>query len=192
MVERKLDYEASIAKLVEKLRQMERADFDTTAQKKQLNDLSERLRIMADELASPKYCFLEEDFETPATGLDGWWAEDPESLKGSYGILLYELKKLSEIAGCHALGLPRKKPRFEPLKIRYAAAVYLHLNYIANSDPPSFYESSKEVLSFKVICERAGLVIDKSTAKNYLWAASLAFRWHEEPEGFLDILTYNQ
>lgn len=185
------DFDASIARLSERLRGMRKSEWTPTPRVKELLKFAEHLESTADMLAEHRWISLETSFDADPPseiGLDGFPVEQ-ESRLGSYSALKWELRQLAGVAREEAGSYPDSRARPE---IAWTATAFLHLWYQAEKARPAMYDLSEPVLVLRDVFQNAGIPLSMSRVRGVLAEALNQFDASSWPAGMEDILVVRQ
>lgn len=188
------DYEASILKLSERLRQMRESNWSPTPRVKELKYLAEQLDKAADLLAEQRWMDVERAFDAdppPEIGIDGWpiLSDPEESRKGMFQATKWRLRDIAEAARQVTEEYPNSRARPE---VPYGAIAFLHVWYQCGRDRPSFYDDGEAVQEFGKVCRSAGIHLSSARLRTALAAAWKDFDGADWPPGLERILEIRQ
>lgn len=169
-------YKRGVGRLIEFIRQVNKATFDVTAHRKEVEAIAQHLEETARLLAGfgPAQMAIElahnESGEpSERTGVDGRPVRDhadPDFC--SYLGIRLQVGELAKSARIAAAALPDSREKFA---LPLAALGLLHLRRDFNYPPPTLYDGSPVVLELDRICRAAGIVLSPERLRGALRGA---------------------
>lgn len=182
-----IEYDECVSRLVKVVRDVSRAEWSPTPEKKRLLAISARARELWQTLWLDEG--LERAFDTrhremaPVLDGDGRIAGESEN-EPTYAEVLNLLCQVAQVAESEAEKLPnsREKPA-----LQIAALGFLHILYQAEQAFPALSNNSQGVREFSVILKRAGIVLSPERVRGALASAVDEFDPHTWPDGIAEI-----
>lgn len=186
-----LDYEQSIAKLIDRVKQIHEAKWSPTTEAKALEALAKKLDETISMMDMSSYWGLEDSFNQPQRGvvrLDG--TKEPDIDRSCrYASVRWAMSELAEFARSKKGELP--DPRIK-LALPFAAMGLLHIMYQSGKSRPSLYDNGEVVNKLRDICSAAGIVLSPEALRNALKKALDSFDPLYQNDGIADILAFAQ
>jgi hypothetical protein len=185
-------YTDRIARLAERVRAMNEADWSPTPKRREAEALAVRLVDLADYLdsAGTLQFDLEELHDRPPPSLvgeDGYPRPDglAESLQCSYKATIWRMRDLADSARhlTDELPDPRRKAA-----LPFAIMGFLHLRHRYGFPRPTLYAAGPAVAELAALVERAGIHLSVESLRNALSAGLKDFDPFLIPPGLHDYL----
>lgn len=186
-----LDYEKSIAKLIERVCLIHTSGYSPTEEGKALDALAQKLEETFALMDQAKYWELEYAFNQPGPGsvrIDGSKEEDIERA-GRYANIRWGMHELAKFARRKKGELPHRNKKHA---VPFAATGLLHIMYQAGKGCPKLYDNSEAVRELGRVCEGAGIVLSAERLRGALTASLESFDPNYRDAGIDDILVFAQ
>ena len=186
-----LDYEKSIAKLIERVGQINESGWSPTPEANALKELAEKLEEVISLMDRDTYWQLEDAFNQPERG----WVRDDGTREpdidraGRYAAIRWGMRELSEFAITNRNELPNPKKKHA---LPFAATGLLHIMYESGMDRPTLYNDGFAVKELTRICTGAGIYLSTETLRGALKKALDQFDPLYRDAGISDILIFTQ
>jgi hypothetical protein len=167
------DYAASIAALIQRLKDLKASSWSPTPHVKKLNAFAKQLDAAADLMDEPEGMEVESAFDTDPPlerGFDGIPipADPAETRRGLYQFTKWQLREIADTARSEAEGYPAPQAR---IAVPLAADVFLHIWYQCGRARPTLYDKGEAVTELLQILESAGMPLSKERVRTALGKA---------------------
>lgn len=186
-----LDYEKSIAKLIERVGLIHTSGYSPTEESKALNALAQKLDETIGLMDQDSYWELEDAFNQPSPGsvrIDGSKEEDVERA-GRYANIRWGMYELADFARRKKGELPHRNKKHA---VPFAATGLLHIMYQAGKDFPKLYDHSEAVKELGRVCNGANIVLSAERLRGALTESLESFDPNYRDAGIDEILVFAQ
>lgn len=169
-----LDYEQSIAKLIDRVKQIHEVNWSPTPEAKALEALANKLEETIAMMDESAYWELEDAFDQPQQGwvrFDGTREPDIDR-SGRYASIRWAMYEVAEFARAKKDELPNPKKKHA---LPFAAIGLLHIMYEAGKERPKLYDRSEAVKELGRICDAANIALSPERLRGALTEALATF-----------------
>lgn len=186
-----LDYEQSIAKLIDRVKQIHGSTWSPTPEAKALEALANKLDETIKMMDADTYWDIEEAFNQPQPGRirDDGTKEPDIDRSGHYSSIRWAMYELAEFARTKKEELPNPKKKHA---LPFAAIGLLHIMYQAGMARPKLYDQSDAVKELGRICDAANIVLSPERLRGALTKALETFDPLYCDDGVNEILVFTQ